>query len=140
MTDEARRLSVEFQLQAGEQALRAAEALQTLGLTLDALSRLYFAALHFMKALLAWAGIEAKSHRGVHSLVGLHFVAQGKLEPALQQTFSRLETWRDKADYQEGFVGDPALLAREIQACLQLRDRVLLALQESGYRTGASKP
>jgi uncharacterized protein (UPF0332 family) len=104
-----------------------------LGLYLDGLSRLYFAAFHWMKALLSWENVEAKSRRGVHSLIGLHFVVPGRLEPAHQQTFARLETWRDKADYQEGFTGDLTLLNREISACEALRDRILAMLSASGY-------
>jgi uncharacterized protein (UPF0332 family) len=133
VTDAARKASTEHHLRAAAQALQAARALRDLGLHLDALSRLYFAAFHWMKALLAWENVEAKSHRGVHTLVGLHFVVPGRLEAEHQQTFSRLETWRDKADYQEGFSGDAKLLDEEITACERLRDRILELLSAAGY-------
>jgi uncharacterized protein (UPF0332 family) len=133
VTGDARQASVEHRLRTAEQAFQAVLALRQLDLRLDALSRLYFAAFHWMKALLSWENVEAKSHRGVHTLVGLHFIVPGRLEPAHQQTFSRLETWRDKADYQEGFTVDRELLDTEIAACEVLRDRILMLLSEAGF-------
>ncbi len=117
MTPEGQPEVVRTECEQAAQAFRAAEALHQMGLTRDAFSRLYFASVHLMGTLLASAGIEARSHRGLHSLIGLHFVKTGRLEPRHQQTFARLETWRDAADYDRGFAADPALLDAELKAC-----------------------
>lgn len=135
MTEDAKRESVDEELALGDTALRAAEALAALALNHDALSRLYFAAFHWARALLASAGIEAKTHQGVQSLVGLHFVRTGRLEAEFQHTLSRLETWRTKADYTRGFVSDDALVARELDAARALRAR-LVALIDATRTAG----
>ena len=125
MTDDARAESVAEEVALGDAALRAAEVLASLALNHDALSRLYFAAFHWARALLASAGIEPRTHQGVQSLLGLHFVRAGRLEPRFQQTLSRLETWRGKADYTRGFVADDALVSRELGEARALRTRML---------------
>ena len=125
MTDETQQESVSDELSLGDMALRAAEALASLALNHDALTRLYFAAFHWARALLASAGIEARTHQDVQSLVGLRFVRTGRLEPEFQHTLSRLETWRTKADYTRGFVADEPLITRELGEARALRARIL---------------
>ncbi|MBI3182850.1 MAG: HEPN domain-containing protein [Myxococcales bacterium] len=131
MTANARQEAVTAELSLGRDALRAATALRDLGLVLDALSRLYFAAMHFSRALLAVDGIEVRSHRGLVSVLGLHFVKPGRLEPEYQQTLARLETWRDKADYERNFAADRSLLDREIESCLRLETRVVELVRDA---------
>jgi uncharacterized protein (UPF0332 family) len=81
VTPDARQEVIDAELAAAGDALRAAEALRGLSLVNDALSRLYFAAMHLTRALLATRGVEGKSHRGLLGLVGLHFIKPGALEP-----------------------------------------------------------
>lgn len=133
MTDEARRKVVAQELELAAKALRETELLRGAGLVRGALSRLYFAGLHLAKALLASDGLEARSHRGVKSLVWTTFVQAGRLEPAHQQTLARLETWRDEADYERGFAEDPDLLKAEVEATEKLRRRVLELLRAAGF-------
>lgn len=121
MTEEGRLEATSEELVLGDAALRAAQALAALDLNHDAMSRLYFAAFHWARALLASAGIEAKTHQGVQSMIGLHFIRTGKLLPAHQHTLSRLETWRTKADYTRGFVADRTLFDDEIVHARTLR-------------------
>ncbi|MBI3184733.1 MAG: HEPN domain-containing protein [Myxococcales bacterium] len=133
MTERAREKVVADELVLAEEALRAAETLQRAALVRSALSRVYFAALHFSRALLASAGLEAKSHRGMKSLLWVNFVQPAKLEPEYQQLIARLETWREEADYSLGFVADPTLLATEMDAARRLRARVHELLRAAGF-------
>lgn len=83
----------------GDDALRAAEALVGLGLNNDAVSRAYYAAFHYARALLLLEGLEPKSHRGVFSLLERHFEATGRLSREALSRFARLQTFRGLADY-----------------------------------------
>ena len=61
----------------GNEALRAAEELLQLALCNDAVSRAYYAAYHWARAVLFTQGLESKTHRGVVQLVALRFVREG---------------------------------------------------------------
>jgi uncharacterized protein (UPF0332 family) len=79
--------------------VRAAEALLALGLTNDAVSRAYYAAFHYARALLLLEGLEPKTHRGVVALLGSHFEVTGRLEPGRVSELAALQTFRSIADY-----------------------------------------
>jgi len=83
----------------GDDALRAAEALVTLQLYNDAVSRAYYAAFHYARALLLLEGLEPKTHRGVFALLERHFEATGRLSRDALSRFARLQTFRGLADY-----------------------------------------
>jgi uncharacterized protein len=83
----------------GDDALRAAEALIALGLTNDAVSRAYYAAFHYARALLLLEGLEPKTHRGVISLLGQHFEVSGRLPAGRVSELAALQTFRGIADY-----------------------------------------
>jgi len=88
--DEARR---------GDEALAAARHLLSAGFYNDAVSRAYYAAFHWARALLVSRGIEAKTHRGVIQLFHLHFVQHGLITEEFAGHLSRLETYRELSDY-----------------------------------------
>lgn len=104
MTLEHQRRHIAAELERGKSALRAAQELHKLGLCSDAVSRAYYAALHYAVALLLTEGIEPKTHSGVSSMFGLHFVTQGKISPDAAKALSRLEQFRGEADYNRFFV------------------------------------
>jgi len=83
----------------GDDALRAAEALLALGLHNDAVSRAYYAAFHYARALLLLEGLEPKSHRGVFALLENHFEKTRRLSSEALSRFARLQTFRGLADY-----------------------------------------
>jgi uncharacterized protein (UPF0332 family) len=87
---------------AGDDALRAADALLALGLNNDAVSRAYYAAFHYARALLLLEGLEPKSHRGAFALLEKHFEATGRLTRDALSRFARLQTFRSLADYDAG--------------------------------------
>ncbi|MBN1611103.1 MAG: HEPN domain-containing protein [Polyangiaceae bacterium] len=83
----------------GDDALGAADALLGLGLANDAVSRAYYAAFHYARALLLLEGLEPKTHRGVIALLGQHFEAAGRLAPGRVSDLAALLTFRAIADY-----------------------------------------
>lgn len=96
-TDEAAR---------GRDALLAAEKLLEVGLGYDAASRAYYAAFHFARALCWQAGETPRTHHGVAILLSRHHVQTGKLPPDTDRRFAALEVYRERADYETGFVLD----------------------------------
>ncbi|HEY3234547.1 MAG TPA: HEPN domain-containing protein, partial [Polyangiaceae bacterium] len=73
VTEDNRRRAIAHELRHADQAWSASRALHELGLSNDALSRLYHAIFHVMAALLLSAGVEVRRHRALPGLLGTHF-------------------------------------------------------------------
>ena len=99
MTDENRRRNLALELERADQALRAAEALLGLALFSDAVSRAYYAAFHFLRALLLTRGLEPKSHRGAIHLFNAEFVRPATFSTAHNRLLAGLQRARELADY-----------------------------------------
>ena len=100
MTEQSREEGVDAELRRADQTLRAADALLGLGLWNDAVNRAYYAAYHAACAMLVRLGLQARTHRGVHSLVTKHLVEPGHLAPENLTRLARLEERRGIADYR----------------------------------------
>lgn len=83
----------------GDEVLKAAQHLLSYGFYNDAVSRAYYAAFHWARALLFTRGLESKTHRGVIQLLNLHFVKDGPLSTQTAEHLSHLETYRELSDY-----------------------------------------
>jgi uncharacterized protein (UPF0332 family) len=83
----------------GNEALRAAVELHRLGLYNDAVSRAYYAAYHWARAVLFTKGLESRTHRGAHQLLALHFVRAGLLPETAATLLGQLEDRRETSDY-----------------------------------------
>ncbi len=133
MTNENRAVHVAAEIERALLALRAAEALAGLGLWSDAVSRAYYAALHYAVALLLTEGIEPKTHGGVGSMLGLHFVRTGKLPPEAGGELARLEQFRTEADYNRFFVFTEHSAQAELAVARTFCDRAAAFLQSAGH-------
>lgn len=69
-----------------------------------AANRLYYALFHATTALFVHDGIEVGSHRGVKAKLGQYYILTGKIAVEHSQFLARMETLRDKADYNIMFV------------------------------------
>jgi len=99
VTGENRHANARAEAALGDDALKAADALMALGLCNDAVSRAYYAAFHYGRALLFLQGLEPKSHRGVVALLLERYEKTGGLEPGVVSLLARLQTFRGLADY-----------------------------------------
>jgi uncharacterized protein (UPF0332 family) len=104
VTSANRRHAIAAEWERAEQALADAELLDREQRHVGASSRAYYAAFHAACALLYTEGLEPDSHRGVRSLVGLHFVRTGKLDASFGRALSQLARTREDADYSSGTV------------------------------------
>jgi uncharacterized protein len=128
VTGENRRVNVVAELARSADSLRAAEVLAAAGLYHDAESRLYYAAYHGAVALLLTEGVEPRSHAGVSSLLGQHFVKTGRLDPADARLFLRLQKYRVEADYSRDFVLTRDAIEEDLAACRGFLERVRAAI------------
>ncbi|MCC6664023.1 MAG: HEPN domain-containing protein [Polyangiaceae bacterium] len=103
MTKDNCLLNAQSELQAGEDALRVARACTELGTLRDAMSRVYYAAFHAARALLLLDGLEPKTHGGVARMLGERWVRPGRLDPKFGLALTRLQAYRQAADYSYSF-------------------------------------
>lgn len=133
MTDDERRAHVDAERARGEQALRAAHELLRLGLLHDAVSRAYYAALHFTQAALLAEGVEPRTHRGVAQMFGLHLVVPGRVPAEHAKALARLEQFRNEADYNRFFVFTDAGAAEEVDVAERFCAALRAHLHAAGY-------
>ena len=103
MTGENRRANAEAEIASAHEALRAAEALLSLALLRDAMSRAYYAVFHAARALLLLEGLEATTHAGVLRFVATDLVRTGKLDPRVNLLLTKLHAYRQASDYAYAF-------------------------------------
>lgn len=104
MTEDNIRLALQAEWQRAQEALAEAEILWKAGRPTGAVSRSYYAALHAARSLLLTLGLQPRSHRSVRSLLALHFVRSGRLQPALAHALSLAASSREEADYDSSQV------------------------------------
>jgi uncharacterized protein (UPF0332 family) len=131
VTDENKKAHIAAELARCDESLRAAAVLLDAGLLHDAESRLYYAAYHAAVALLLTQGLEPRSHAGVSSLLGQHFVKPGRLAVDDGRLFARLQKYRIEADYTADFVLTRDALGEDLAACQGFVARVRSAIGSS---------
>lgn len=103
MNEENKKLNIREEMERAYEALQAAQLLFENGFVKDAISRLYYALLSSIRALLLTKGLEPKSHEGALRLFGLHFVKGGIFEARDSHAFSKLMKFREEADYNPAY-------------------------------------
>jgi len=104
MTEENKRANIREEMARAREAKVSADLLFEHGQVRDAVSRLYYSVFHTVRALLLTKGLQPRSHEGALSLFSLHFVKSGIFQPAEAHTFSRLQKYRQEADYSSTYV------------------------------------
>lgn len=106
MTAEAARAAAAAEMELAREELRAAEQLLAANLVRVAATRIYYAVFHAGRALVYSEGLEPKTHAEVLQLLSIHFVKRGRLDSAHSRLFSRLQKFREEADYADAYVED----------------------------------
>jgi uncharacterized protein (UPF0332 family) len=99
VTDDNRKANVADELARARQALAAGDALLSLGLYADAVSRAYYAIYHLLRALLYTRGLEPKSHGGAIHLFNTEFVRTGVFPTSHNRLIAGAQRARELADY-----------------------------------------
>lgn len=89
-----------------------------------AANRLYYALFHAVSALLINGGLNVKSHRGILSLFGQHYVRTGLFSSEDGSLLSDLVIMRDNADYNLFFEANEEKIAPYIEPTRQLIDKI----------------
>ncbi len=130
MTEANQTLHIDAELSKARGSWAAASALLGLGLYDEAISSMYYAIYHQACAALLLQGVEAESHRGLQSLVALHLVKSGLVEPACSRLLAEMYSLRNQADYNRHFHLDAAGANEEVARGVRLAaafDNYLLA-------------
>jgi uncharacterized protein (UPF0332 family) len=121
----------------GDDSLESAELLLEAGKHADAVSRAYYAAFHYARALLLTQAEEPRTHGGVERLLQRDFVQSGTLDPAIGKLFSRLQKFRQDADYTAEFVFTREGAADEVSAAKTFVGAARTILDRGGWLKAA---
>ena len=97
--DEERRTMVALEIEKAHRFLNQAQMVQDMQQWDLAANRYYYACFHAVQALFIHNGLASKTHSGMLSQFGLHFIKPGIIEDRLGGFLTRMEQMREKGDY-----------------------------------------
>lgn len=133
MTEGNKKLNIREEAERAEQTIQAARLLYEKGFFSDAISRLYYFLLYYIRALLLTKGFEPKSHEGALRLFSLHFVKAGSFEIESFHVFSKMMKYREEADYNPSYLFTQEDLITLIQESEELAVKIRDYLKKEGY-------
>lgn len=133
MTGDNRRAGIEAEWAKAEASLRSARILGDAGEWNDSVSRAYYAVFHAARCLLLTFGLEPSSHRGVNLLVGQHFVSPGVLDRRFARSLSRMQKFREEADYNRFFSFGETEATEELEAAASFLTEARQVLAAGGW-------
>ena len=101
LDEQSRDALVKYRLDRADETLKEVEILAKESHFNAAVNRLYYACYYAVSALLVANGYNTQSHAGAKTMLGLHFVSNGKLSKEFGKTFSRLFEIRHSGDYDD---------------------------------------
>lgn len=90
-----------YRYQRSQETLAEVPSLKQLGYYNTAVNRLYYACYYAAVALLIRHGINPGTHAGVKQMIGMHFVATGRMSREIGRSFSLLFERRHSSDYDD---------------------------------------
>lgn len=99
LTDEERNTLVRLYLERSDRTMEELEVAISAQKWGMAANRMYYAVFHAVTALFVSDGLPVGTHRGAKATLGQYYVLPGKISPEHSRLFAKLETLRDKADY-----------------------------------------
>ena len=106
LDSDSRNNLVKYRMEKSENALEEAKIMANHGFYDNAVTRLYYACFYAASALLIKNNIETGSHRGIKTMLSLHFVKPGLLETKHVRTYAELLNGRQLSDYEDFFYQD----------------------------------
>jgi uncharacterized protein (UPF0332 family) len=104
VTDDQKRAAVAAELARGDDAVEEAELLLGAGKLAGSVSRAYYGAFHYARALLLSVGEQPRTHAGLTRVLQRDFARAGRMPPEVAALLSRLMTFRQDADYTAEYV------------------------------------
>lgn len=128
MTDrldpQSRRDLIDYKLEKSRQTIREAEILAKSDFFNAAINRLYYAVYYAASALMLNSSIEAATHKGVKTMLGLKFIHTGKLDKEYGQIYQRLFESRQAGDYEDFVYFDENTFAELLPLAVRFVDRM----------------
>lgn len=103
LTSDERTALASYRIQKAKDTLEEAEGIAGLGYWNAVANRLYYACYYATGALLITNSYNASTHRGMITLLGLHFIKPGKISEQSGKLYSRLFELRQTGDYDDLF-------------------------------------
>lgn len=101
LSQEAKDALANYRFQRAEETLAEVPFLKEQGFYNTAINRLYYACYYAAVALLIKNGINPSTHAGVKQMLGMHFIATGRLSKEQGRSFSLLFERRHSSDYDD---------------------------------------
>jgi uncharacterized protein (UPF0332 family) len=133
VTDDNRRKNIAVESKRGDDSLASARILLAAAMYADAVSRAYYGAFHYARALLLTVGEEPETHGGVHKLLHRELVRDGALDPDVAHLFSRLQKFRLDADYSAEVVFTAKAAGEEVAAAERFVGEAQTILKRGGW-------
>jgi uncharacterized protein (UPF0332 family) len=133
MTNASKKENIALEIAQAEEILKEAELLLEKGFYKGAIARTYYFVFHLVKALLFSLGLEPKSHEGAVHLFNLHFIRKDKIKPIYGKLFSRLQKYREQADYDPATVFSQADVEEELILAKRFAQDVKVYLEAHNF-------
>lgn len=101
LDEDSRRALIAYRIQRAYETLKEAEVMIRESFYNASVNRMYYACYYAAVALLLKFDIQAQTHNGVKTMLGLHFISTGKLPLKIGKTFSTLFEKRQSGDYDD---------------------------------------
>ena len=101
LTEEERRDIVKYRLERAKDTLLDVHLAVQNNRWHNAANRLYYACFYAAIALLLNDGYEARTHNGVKTLLGLHYIKSGIIGEDLNQAYRKMFNQRQTGDYDD---------------------------------------
>lgn len=131
LDENSRAALVDYRLQRAKETMQESSLLSENGFYNAAINRLYYACYYASVALLLKNGIQAQTHAGVKTMIGLHFVSTGKLSLIDGKTLSTLFEKRQSGDYDDFIICDKGMVEELTPKAEHYISAIELLLSES---------
>ena len=101
LSQENRNALAAYRYRRSQETLAEVPSLKQLGYYNTAVNRLYYACYYAAVALLIRHEINPGTHAGVKQMIGMHFVATGRMSREIGRSFSLLFERRHSSDYDD---------------------------------------
>jgi len=128
LSEEEREAIVKYRLERAKEAMVDVRVAMQNNRWNNAANRLYYACFYSAIALLLNDGHSANAHRGVRTLLGLHYVKNGIIEEELSKVLQKTFNIRQTGDYDDLAIvteQDVAPLVEPAQKFIQEMERLI---------------
>ena len=101
LDEDSRRDLIEYRLQRSNETLEEADYNAKGGYYNSTVNRLYYACYYSAAALMLCYGLEASTHAGIKSMLGMNFIKAGVIEAKYGRIYQQLFENRQSGDYED---------------------------------------